>query len=252
MPVIASYLREGRISLTKLGFLKDLLTPEGCVALLDEAALLSEKQVEDLAAARSPERAPPRDTIRPLPPPRRPAARPPALDLFTPPPSAAPPPSPPPPPPARHEITMTVGAELMVRLGEVRAALSHSHPNATLETLFAECMRVTLAARHKRVEAETDRPRPPSHPPGHSRRPTADVRRQVWKRDGRRCTFVSPDGHRCQETRGLELDHILPFALGGASTVENLRVVCKTHNLHLARVAFGDDLLDCLIPTRPH
>jgi hypothetical protein len=65
------------------------------------------------------------------------------------------------------------------------------------------------------------------------------LRRLVWERDGGRCTFVSADGHRCEETGRLEIDHIRPLALGGASTPENLRVLCSAHNQHEAERVLG-------------
>ena len=44
-----------------------------------------------------------------------------------------------------------------------------------------------------------------------------------------------------QETaRGLlEFDHIVPFAVGGEATVENVRLLCKSHNRHEADLYFG-------------
>jgi hypothetical protein len=52
---------------------------------------------------------------------------------------------------------------------------------------------------------------------------------------------VSADGHRCEECGQLELDHIIPVALGGQSTVENLRLLCRPHNRHAAERAFGKE-----------
>jgi hypothetical protein len=258
MPIVADHLRDGRITLTKLGFLKDLLTEDNCRALLEQASTLSEKQVEELAAARGAAAPAPRDTIRPLPPPPKPAAASARPDLFMPraapvatPSMAAPQPDAP-PRPMRHQITMTVGSDFMARLTEVRAALSHSHPNATLETLFDECMTVTLAAHRRRVEAETDRPRSgATKPEAGSRHIPNAVRRLVWKRDGRRCTFVSADGVRCSETRNLQLHHDHAHARGGPATEANVRVTCRCHNDYLARVDFGDDLIDRLAGRRP-
>jgi hypothetical protein len=51
-------------------------------------------------------------------------------------------------------------------------------------------------------------------------------------------------GGVCGCTRRLQLDHIKPLALGGTSTIDNVRVVCRMHNLLAARLAFGDELMD--------
>ncbi|MFL5300477.1 MAG: HNH endonuclease signature motif containing protein [Anaeromyxobacteraceae bacterium] len=48
----------------------------------------------------------------------------------------------------------------------------------------------------------------------------------------------------CGSTRRVQLDHIVPIALGGTSTVPNLRVVCSIHNIVAARLALGDRVMD--------
>ena len=67
------------------------------------------------------------------------------------------------------------------------------------------------------------------------------VVRAAWARDGGQCTFTAPDGRRCCERSGLELDHVIPFARGGKSTPDNLRLLCRAHNLHEAERAYGAD-----------
>jgi 5-methylcytosine-specific restriction endonuclease McrA len=52
--------------------------------------------------------------------------------------------------------------------------------------------------------------------------PTA-VRRAVWDRDGGACV-------QCGERFDLQFDHVIPVALGGATTVENLQVLCAPCN----------------------
>jgi 5-methylcytosine-specific restriction endonuclease McrA len=71
------------------------------------------------------------------------------------------------------------------------------------------------------------------------REPTAEVRRQVWKRDGGRCAWVGPDGRRCESRWQLEYDHVHPAALGGAATVDNGRLLCRAHQLISAEQTFG-------------
>ena len=51
----------------------------------------------------------------------------------------------------------------------------------------------------------------------------ADVRREVWLRDEGRCQFRLESGEICGSTHRLQFDHIHPFALGGESTVSNIR-----------------------------
>ncbi|MEM1415527.1 MAG: HNH endonuclease signature motif containing protein [Myxococcota bacterium] len=66
----------------------------------------------------------------------------------------------------------------------------------------------------------------------------------MWARDGGRCTYVALGGRRCAETAYLELDHVVPWAKGGPSTVANLRLRCRTHNQLAADRSFGRGFMD--------
>jgi hypothetical protein len=57
-----------------------------------------------------------------------------------------------------------------------------------------------------------------------SRHIPRDVRGEVWSRDGGRCV-------ECQADDYLEYDHIIPHSRGGASTVNNVRLLCRRCNL---------------------
>ena len=56
---------------------------------------------------------------------------------------------------------------------------------------------------------------------------SAAVRRHVWQRDGGRCSYVDPQtARRCNSTHLIEIDHIVPHALGGGADPGNLRLLC--------------------------
>jgi HNH endonuclease len=52
---------------------------------------------------------------------------------------------------------------------------------------------------------------------------TTELRRTVFERDGGRCV-------ECGSNFDLQYDHLLPVALGGATTVENLQLLCADCN----------------------
>ena len=71
----------------------------------------------------------------------------------------------------------------------------------------------------------------PSQRARRSRYIPAPVRREVWRRDGGRCSYLDPhSGRRCGSRFLLELDHIVPFALGGSAEPGNLRLRCAAHH----------------------
>jgi hypothetical protein len=59
---------------------------------------------------------------------------------------------------------------------------------------------------------------------------SAAIIHEVNLRDGGQCTYVSPDGRRCECSRFLHLHHVKPVALGGENTVENLITICAAHH----------------------
>ncbi|HEY0464974.1 MAG TPA: hypothetical protein VGC79_12220 [Polyangiaceae bacterium] len=65
------------------------------------------------------------------------------------------------------------------------------------------------------------------------------VRRETYGRDLGQCAFVAADGRRCDARAFLEFDHVRPFARFGAGDAENIRLLCRAHNLLHARNCFG-------------
>jgi 5-methylcytosine-specific restriction endonuclease McrA len=67
------------------------------------------------------------------------------------------------------------------------------------------------------------------------------VKQEVWKRDEGRCTYVGSNGRRCECEYNLQYDHYpVSYALGGTSTVNNLRLLCAKHNRHAAKKTYGE------------
>ena len=56
-----------------------------------------------------------------------------------------------------------------------------------------------------------------------SRHISAQVKREVWRRDQGRCV-------ECNSKELLEYDHIIPFIRGGSNTVRNIQLLCEKCN----------------------
>lgn len=50
-----------------------------------------------------------------------------------------------------------------------------------------------------------------------------DLKQLVWTRDGGQC-------RHCGSQAELQFDHVIPVALGGATSAENLQILCGTCN----------------------
>jgi hypothetical protein len=176
-----------------------------------------------------------------------------------------------------RRLHVTVSKRFLEKLEVAREALSHSHPGADAEAILEAGLDLLIerAAKKKglstkartrpctRPQAERAAPQieavpstavpPPSGRPlaPRSRHIPAAVRRDVWLRDGGRCQARLESGEICGSTHRLQFDHIHPFALGGDSTVSNIRLACSAHNLLAARRVFGDALMERYAPVRP-
>src|SRR5216684_8414998 len=240
-PVIAEQLAEGRLSIRALVELREVLTEENHVEVLARAEGKSQEEAQLLAVEYKPKPVP-RDVVRALPMPPAPLVVVAAVPAGT---------KTPPPPaevvkpltPELRRLNVTVSADFMAELEQVRAALSHKCPDGDFEQVVREAFKLVLERDRKR-KALTDRPRAQSEIPGENDRYVpAAVKRAVWERDQGRCSWPMGDGEVCGSTHRLEFDHDLEVALGGKPTIENIRLLCKSHNLMKAEQHLGRALM---------
>jgi 5-methylcytosine-specific restriction endonuclease McrA len=95
------------------------------------------------------------------------------------------------------------------------------------EDLSAGDVLVLIRDRERRKQRKLDRARASmvteqAGPPRREPIPR-QVRLAVFERDSGRCV-------QCGSNFDIQYDHIIPFSLGGASTVENLQILCATCN----------------------
>jgi hypothetical protein len=140
-------------------------------------------------------------------------------------------------------LRVTLDAEAKRDLDLLTDLLGHKVPRRDLAAVLKEALRCAVEKHGKRRGAVApERPRAPANQPitpEATRAIPAHVRREVWSRDGGRCTFTAPDGVRCGSRWKLEYDHVEPKAMDGPAIAANLRLRCRTHNLLHAERVFG-------------
>lgn len=200
-PVVLDRLRSGSVTLSSLDVLAPHLTSENHVALLDAADHKSRRAVERHIAALYPIPDPP-TIVTPI-----------SAD--------------------RYRLQVTLSGETYRTLRRLQDLMRHAIPSGDPAVIVTRALAL-LKERVKYARLGTAK-RPRSHglsvSPG--RYVPAAVKREVWKRDGARCAFVGTVG-RCTERAFLELHHVIPYADGGLTTVENLQLRCRAHNAHEA------------------
>jgi 5-methylcytosine-specific restriction endonuclease McrA len=147
-------------------------------------------------------------------------------------------------------VQMTMTAEGYADLTRAKELLGHSIPDGDTVKVIERALRTLVADLDKDRRAKTSRPRRKMRPSkrGHI---AAATRREVCARDGEQCTYVDSEGRRCASRTRIELDHIQPRALGGSDDASNLRVRCRSHNLHAAEEIFGKEHVAARIHSRP-
>lgn len=152
----------------------------------------------------------------------------------------------------RFEVEFTIGKELMEKYEEVKSLLSRKYPKGvSMEQIFDELLEVYLekhcpVRREKRRQKRLNR-KPDSLPPVEvvksGRYIPQAVKDMVWVRDGGRCTYVGPDGRRCNSRHNLQFDHIKAFAKGGDSSPGNMQLLCWQHNQYRAECEYGREFM---------
>jgi hypothetical protein len=162
----------------------------------------------------------------------------PAIVRSTPPPPVRPP-AVTPLSPDRYKLQLTISADMLDKLKLAKDMLSHAVPSGDDAAILDRALTALLEQLARKKFASTRRPRQ-SQGPSNPSDISAKVKRIVWVRDCGRCTFVGASGHRCHERRFVQFHHIVPRALGGRATPDQITLRCASHNQHEGRLEFGD------------
>ncbi|MES2769030.1 MAG: HNH endonuclease signature motif containing protein [Bdellovibrionota bacterium] len=174
----------------------------------------------------------------------------------------------------KTELKVVLNKDLISKLDKIKALMSHKNPSMTDQELIEAMAEIVIqkidpiekANRAKIRKQKNNTPQLPieevkkqqsknileTKPSGsrldasslknrqsrtsvsHTRYIPSTIKHAVYKRDKGQCTHKS-----CNSNKFLEYDHITPIAMGGKTTIQNLRLLCRTHNQRAAIEKFG-------------
>lgn len=243
-PIVLEMIAKGDLTLVGAAMLNEHLTGHNHAQVLASAKRKNEEQVAAIVASLVPGKRK-REFVRivsapakpsPALPPAPPQSATPAGDTLV---LSAEDPAPAPvAPPELRRIAFDISADTYELVRRAKEILRHRFPQGDMDGILR------LALERLLDQEDRDRRiRPSRHwlkaaVAGVRHIPEA-IKQAVWERDGGRCAFEGQDGRRCGSRAWLEFDHIRPVALGGLSTADNLRLLCRGHNARAGRLLFG-------------
>jgi 5-methylcytosine-specific restriction endonuclease McrA len=136
----------------------------------------------------------------------------------------------------RYNFRFSGGEDLKNKIQRAKEVLSHKYPKGQLENLLGAALDELLTKHAPEHQKSRSRIKQINT---QSRYIPRSLRREVFADAGYCCEAVSQSGVRCGAKHYLEVDHLLPIALGGRTERSNLQILCKAHNLHKARTQLG-------------
>jgi hypothetical protein len=122
----------------------------------------------------------------------------------------------------RNLVSGEMSDQTLRKVERLRGLLAHIDPNLSFGDLVDQACDIAIA--------DLDPARAPARKV--SAISKAAIRRQIWARDGGACV-------NCGSRFALEEDHVRPAAMGGAYTLENMRLLCRSCNQRAAVAQFG-------------
>jgi len=144
---------------------------------------------------------------------------------------------------ARYKVQFTASAALCEKIERLKALMLSSVPDGDLARILETAVTEALERREARRFARVKTPRKTLANANTCASPSryipAPVRRISHASDDGRCGFVSSGGRRCGTSRDVQFHHVVTWARGGDPSPRNIRMMCRTHNVHLAEKDYG-------------
>jgi len=257
-PELLAALAENRMSLTVAGLLSPVLEENNVDRLLSDCAGMTSREVEEYLVV-----------LRPKPvftPSIRKAPSPPATTFSLQVASDPAPPVPRPVPrvsptilePAKPEVfnfRFAADRRFKQKFERLAEVLGVPNPLQHMAEIMEQAMDIALdkkdlkrkhARRLAREARNADHPRKPHRAREISAKNgylPSQKRERVHERAGHQCEYRGPDGTRCRSTTGLQIEHLLPFALYRTHDEKHLRIYCSPHNRLAAEKVFGREFI---------
>ncbi len=134
-----------------------------------------------------------------------------------------------------NEVRLVLLDEDLALVRELKGLLAHKIPNASVGEVVSSALNAAVSAIKKERSGDGKirrAAREPVRSEEGARRPDTAMKRKVWNRADGKCEI-------CESRFALEYDHRVPFAMGGKTTFENLRLLCRNCNQRESIQVFG-------------
>jgi len=142
------------------------------------------------------------------------------------------------------EIRLVMPNELKLKLDRLRSNLSHKLKTQTIVELLDAISDLALEVVEPKEKAKGTtalRCGSAKAPSERSRYIPNKIKLEVWKKANSQCQFISPETQRkCMSTHRLQIEHKIPYSMGGTHDIENLTLFCSAHNAHMAVKLLGE------------
>lgn len=116
----------------------------------------------------------------------------------------------------QRKVQLTLLEETVEKLQEVKNLKAHSFKNfdSLLQAMSIEVLKIWNPLKKNENKIQTS---------SKNRYIPRSLKSELWKRDQGKCSI-------CSSKYALQIDHITPYAIGGPTSVDNLRLLCRNCN----------------------